>query len=212
MASSESGPSEEVKTQPEGSNKSEQNKEQQPLSQLEKDIIGQVEYYFSDSYLQRHPFLSQFVRQDGGWVTMKVMSLFNRLKRLSTDSTLITKALQRGSELMEVSEDGSKIRRSPNKPFLYKEEERTGPVILKITGPKLEINKSQIADALKKLDEEVTEIFVYPFRFGGTECLLKCTGGGGGKKLLEGIKALKEEGLQIAGQALKVCIIGQAKK
>jgi len=64
------------------------------------------------------------VKSDEGWVTLEAMSKFNRLAELSTDAAVIAAALKMSkSGLMEVSEDGLKIRRDPNIPIPEKTEE-----------------------------------------------------------------------------------------
>ncbi|XP_014287224.1 la protein homolog [Halyomorpha halys] len=99
-----------------GAEKSPNNEES--VSDLEKKIIRQVEYYFGDINLAKDKFLQEQIKLDDGWVPMEIMLKFNRLSQLSPDPDVITKALLKSSsKLMEVSEDNSKIRRSPNMPL-----------------------------------------------------------------------------------------------
>ncbi|XP_070186637.1 lupus La protein-like [Littorina saxatilis] len=95
------------------------------LTDLEKKIIRQVEYYFGDMNLPRDKFLQEKIKEDDGWVTMETMLNFNRLKTLSDDKEAICNALKKStSGLMEVSEDLTKIRRSPEKPLPDNTKER----------------------------------------------------------------------------------------
>lgn len=99
----------------------------QPIvpSELEKKIIRQVEYYFGDINLCKDKFLQEQIKLDDGWIPMETMLKFNRLAQLSKDPAVITQALLKSSSsLMEVSEDGNKIRRSPNKPLPEMNEAR----------------------------------------------------------------------------------------
>lgn len=87
------------------------------VSALETKIITQVEYYFGDFNLPRDKFLQGKLKEDDGWVTIETLLTFNRLKSLTTKSDVVAAALRKStSQLLEVSEDGTKIRRSPAKP------------------------------------------------------------------------------------------------
>uniref|UniRef100_A0A224Z3R0 Lupus La protein n=1 Tax=Rhipicephalus zambeziensis TaxID=60191 RepID=A0A224Z3R0_9ACAR len=87
------------------------------VSALETKIITQVEYYFGDFNLPRDKFLQGKLKEDDGWVTIETLLTFNRLKSLTTESGVVAAALRKStSQLLEVSEDGTKIRRSPAKP------------------------------------------------------------------------------------------------
>uniref|UniRef100_A0A8C4N5L1 Small RNA binding exonuclease protection factor La n=1 Tax=Eptatretus burgeri TaxID=7764 RepID=A0A8C4N5L1_EPTBU len=90
--------------------------EKKILSDLEKKIINQVEFYFGDHNLPRDKFLRSEVQKNDGWVPLGVMIRFNRLKSLSSDLTAIAAALQKSSNgLLEISEDGTCVRRLPSR-------------------------------------------------------------------------------------------------
>ncbi|GIY70941.1 lupus La protein homolog [Caerostris darwini] len=87
-------------------------------SELQKKIIRQIEYYFGDFNLCKDKFLREQIQQDDGWVPLEVMVKFNRLKSLSQDFEEICTALSKSpNELIEVSEDSTKIRRRVEKPI-----------------------------------------------------------------------------------------------
>lgn len=91
---------------------------------LEKKIIKQIEYYFGDCNLPRDRFLQEQIKEDDGWVTFETMLKFNRLHQLSKDVDVVLAALKKStSGLMEISEDGTKLRRSPDKPLPDNDEE-----------------------------------------------------------------------------------------
>ncbi|CAG0911494.1 unnamed protein product, partial [Cyprideis torosa] len=93
-------------------------------SDLEEKIVRQVEYYFSDYNLPRDKFLREEIKKDEGWVSMETMLKFNRLASISNQAKVITDALKKApSQFMEVSGDGSKIRRSEAKPLPEDPEE-----------------------------------------------------------------------------------------
>lgn len=94
-------------------------------SDLEKQIIRQIEYYFGDINLPKDKFMLEQIKLDEGWIPMSVMLKFQRLAKLSSDPKVIAEALHK-SHLMEVDETGEeiKIRRSPEHPLPEFNEER----------------------------------------------------------------------------------------
>merc|ERR1712192_375614 len=89
-----------------------------------KKIIRQVEYYFGDFNVPRDKFLQEETKSDSGWGTMETMLKFKRLPDLSKDEKVIVEALKQSKAgLLEVSEDGSKIRRDPAIPLPENTEE-----------------------------------------------------------------------------------------
>uniref|UniRef100_G3ML08 HTH La-type RNA-binding domain-containing protein n=1 Tax=Amblyomma maculatum TaxID=34609 RepID=G3ML08_AMBMU len=95
------------------------------VSALDAKIIKQVEYYFGDFNLPRDKFLQGKVKEDDGWVTIETLLTFNRLKSLTTEENVVAEALKKSTnQLLEVSSDGKKIRRSPAKPLPDGDKER----------------------------------------------------------------------------------------
>ncbi|CAL7939406.1 unnamed protein product [Xylocopa violacea] len=93
-------------------------------SELLERIKNQIEFYFGDVNMQRDKFLVEQTKLDDGWVPMTVLLTFKMLASMSQDADLILKAIE-SSDLMEVSEDKKKIRRSPKHPLpVYDEEYR----------------------------------------------------------------------------------------
>lgn len=74
------------------------------------------QFYFGDVNMQRDKWLIDQAKLDEGWIPMSVMLNFKMLASLSTDIDVILQSLE-DSELMEISEDRKKIRRSPEKPL-----------------------------------------------------------------------------------------------
>jgi len=88
------------------------------ISPQEKKIIRQIEYYFGDFNLPRDKFLQEETKLDDGWVAMETMLKFKRLADLSKDQAEIIAAIKLSKAgLIEVAEDGSKIRRDPSIPL-----------------------------------------------------------------------------------------------
>lgn len=79
---------------------------------LAQKILKQVEFYFSDANFPRDKFLQAEVAKDeGGWVGLEVLTRFARLKALSEDCRVIAEALRASPALLEVDEEGIKVRR-----------------------------------------------------------------------------------------------------
>ncbi|KAH7958634.1 hypothetical protein HPB49_003595 [Dermacentor silvarum] len=93
-------------------------------SALEVSIIKQVEYYFGDFNLSRDKFLQGEIKLDDGWVAIEVLLAFNRLKRLTDKGNVVVEALRKStSQLLEINDDGTKVRRSPARPVPENSEE-----------------------------------------------------------------------------------------
>ncbi|KAG0447769.1 hypothetical protein HPP92_028183 [Vanilla planifolia] len=74
---------------------------------LRANIVKQIEYYFSDENLQTDTFLLSLLDEQG-WVPISKIADFNRVKKMTTNITLILDALL-SSNVIEVQ--GGKIRR-----------------------------------------------------------------------------------------------------
>lgn len=91
--------------------------EERGVPGLEAEIVTQVEYYFGDYNLPKDKFLQEQIKLEDGWIPIDIMLRFQRLSSLSNKPATIVSCLRGSSTLMEVNEDGTKIRRSPNKPL-----------------------------------------------------------------------------------------------
>ncbi|XP_071646012.1 la protein homolog isoform X3 [Temnothorax longispinosus] len=90
--------------------------EEEPSEDLLTKIKAQVEYYFGNVNMQRDKFLIEQTKLDEGWIPMTVMLNFKMLASLSKNVDVILKALET-SDLIEISEDKKKIRRSLKHPL-----------------------------------------------------------------------------------------------
>lgn len=77
--------------------------------QLYKSILQQMEFYFSDSNLAKERFLSQLIQNDP-YVDVSIFLQFNKIRKLTSSLEDVTKAISK-SELIELSEDKTKVRR-----------------------------------------------------------------------------------------------------
>ncbi|XP_015179070.1 PREDICTED: la protein homolog [Polistes dominula] len=94
----------------------------EPTTELLEQIKDQIEFYFGDVNMQRDKFLTEQIKLENGWIPLTVMLNFNMLATMTTNCDVIVKALE-SSELIEVSEDKTKIRRSPKFPLPKYDEE-----------------------------------------------------------------------------------------
>ncbi|KAM6231949.1 la-related protein 6-like [Spheniscus humboldti] len=82
-----------------------------PDPQLVRRIVSQVEFYLSDENLAKDAFLLKHVQKNKmGFVSIKLLTSFKKVKYLTRDWRLTLYALQ-FSELLEVNEEGTKVRR-----------------------------------------------------------------------------------------------------
>ncbi|NXW95481.1 LARP6 protein, partial [Alopecoenas beccarii] len=82
-----------------------------PDPQLVWRIVSQVEFYLSDENLAKDAFLLKHVQKNKmGFVSIKLLTSFKKVKYLTRDWRLTLYAL-RFSELLEVNAEGTKVRR-----------------------------------------------------------------------------------------------------
>eukprot|EP00009_Paramoeba_aestuarina_P002445 CAMPEP_0201509932 /NCGR_PEP_ID=MMETSP0161_2-20130828/2836_1 /ASSEMBLY_ACC=CAM_ASM_000251 /TAXON_ID=180227 /ORGANISM="Neoparamoeba aestuarina, Strain SoJaBio B1-5/56/2" /LENGTH=371 /DNA_ID=CAMNT_0047905031 /DNA_START=22 /DNA_END=1137 /DNA_ORIENTATION=- len=74
-------------------------------------IRKQIEFYFSDSNFRDDKFLRGEAAKNEGFVEVKVLGSFNRVKQLTTDDSVIVRALKDSSSLI-LSEDEKMVKRA----------------------------------------------------------------------------------------------------
>ncbi|KAF7995531.1 hypothetical protein HCN44_006638 [Aphidius gifuensis] len=80
--------------------------------ELAEKITSQVEFYFSDDNIIKDAFLLKHVKRNKeGYVSLKLISSFKRVKHLSRDWRVVGKALRLKSKKLQVNELGTKLRR-----------------------------------------------------------------------------------------------------
>jgi len=83
----------------------------QLTDELCEKIVVQAEYYFSDENLKRDGFLLKHVKRNKeGFVNLKLLASFKKMRSLSRDYRVIGEALKNSTKLI-VNESGLKIRR-----------------------------------------------------------------------------------------------------
>lgn len=84
----------------------------QPDDDLADRIVQQVEFYFSDANVTKDAFLLKHVKRNKeGYVSLKLISSFKRVKHLTKDWRVVAYALKRSKKL-QVNETGTKLRRT----------------------------------------------------------------------------------------------------
>ncbi|KAL1922627.1 uncharacterized protein VTP21DRAFT_10166 [Calcarisporiella thermophila] len=78
--------------------------------EIKKRALRQVEFYFGDANLPYDKFFWDLTRKNDGWVPIKVLMTFKRM-RAYQPFELVVEALRESKSLLEVSEDGTKVRR-----------------------------------------------------------------------------------------------------
>ncbi|KAM9606704.1 la-related protein 6-like [Morphnus guianensis] len=82
-----------------------------PDRQLVRRVVSQVEFHLSDENLAKDAFLLKHVQKNKmGFVSIKLLTSLKKVEYLTHDWWLTLYALQ-FSELLEVNEEGTKVRR-----------------------------------------------------------------------------------------------------
>ncbi|KAF7669029.1 hypothetical protein LDENG_00263980 [Lucifuga dentata] len=86
-------------------------KKRSRVKQLLGDVKKQVEFWFGDVNLHKDRFLRKLIDESGdGYVDISLLTSFNRMKKLTTDTKLIARALK-NSTVVEVNLEENKVRR-----------------------------------------------------------------------------------------------------
>jgi hypothetical protein len=87
-----------------------------PSDELAHKIIDQVEFYLSDEYLAKDKYLLRQIRcKSEGYISIKLMTSFKKVKKLTRDWQVVRHAL-RLAEQLEVSPEGYRVKRRDNLP------------------------------------------------------------------------------------------------
>ena len=79
--------------------------------QLRERIVKQVEWYFSDENLVRDSFLMKHInRNKKGFVSLKLVASLRKVKAITKEWKVVQTEIKH-SQLLELNEDGTKIRR-----------------------------------------------------------------------------------------------------
>lgn len=108
--------------------------------------------------------MRQQAELDDGWLPMDLMLKFVRLKTLAKEASVIVEALEKiGSDLLVLSEDKQKVRRSPSKPYPAHDE-----------AMQLETMKRTVYCKGFPLDETLEPLLAYFSQYGKTDTVQVC--------------------------------------
>ncbi|XP_061921931.1 la-related protein 7-like [Entelurus aequoreus] len=86
-------------------------KKRSRVKQLLGEVKKQVEFWFGDANLSKDRFLKKLIDEaEDGYVDICVLASFNRMKKLTSDTKLIARALK-NSSVVQVNLEGNKVRR-----------------------------------------------------------------------------------------------------
>ncbi|XP_003976332.1 la-related protein 6a [Takifugu rubripes] len=92
-----------------------------PDPELIQKLVAQIEYYLSDENLEHDAFLLKHVRRNKlGFVSVKLLTSFKKVKHLTRDWRTTAFAL-RHSQILELNEEGRKVRRKSTVPVFASE-------------------------------------------------------------------------------------------
>merc|ERR1719228_1740010 len=75
-------------------------------------IVAQVEFYFSDANVAKDKFLLKHIRRNKeGYVSLKLVSSFKKVKQLTKDWRVVAFSLNKSSTKIQINDLGTKIRR-----------------------------------------------------------------------------------------------------
>lgn len=85
---------------------------QPPSEELSEKIVSQVEFYLSDDNLAKDAFLLKHVRRNKeGFVNLKLITSFKKVKTLTKDYRVVAEALEKSTEL-SLNSEKTKVRRN----------------------------------------------------------------------------------------------------
>ncbi|XP_055917506.1 uncharacterized protein LOC129949853 [Eupeodes corollae] len=83
-----------------------------PDDQMSEEIVEQVEFYFSNESILKDAFLLKHVRRNKeGFVSLKLVSSFKRVRQLTKDWRVVGHAVRRKGKHIELNEECTKVRR-----------------------------------------------------------------------------------------------------
>ncbi|XP_045483411.1 la-related protein 6 [Harmonia axyridis] len=122
-----------------------------PSEELADKIVQQVEFYFSDANITKDAFLLKHVKRNKeGYVSLKLISSFKRVKHLTKDWRVVAHALTRSIKL-EINEAGTKLRRL--EPLPQYDETTPSRTIVAVNMPIEKPTIENVAELFKKCGE-----------------------------------------------------------
>ncbi|NWW89201.1 LARP6 protein, partial [Rhynochetos jubatus] len=134
-----------------------------PENDLIQKLIAQIEYYFSDENLEKDAFLLKHVRRNKmGYVSVKLLTSFKKVKHLTCDWRTTAYALKY-SDTLELNDDNRKVRRSTPVPMFPSENFPTRMLLvydIHMISELQALNKQQNGCMQERLMEHLLKAFV----------------------------------------------------
>ncbi|KAB0803657.1 hypothetical protein PPYR_00627 [Photinus pyralis] len=122
-----------------------------PSDELSEKIVAQVEFYFSDPNITKDAFLLKHVKRNKeGYVSLKLISSFKRVKHLTKDWRVVAHALARSTKL-EINEAGTKLRRK--EPLPQYDETTPSRTIVAVHMPIEKVTIENVAELFRTCGE-----------------------------------------------------------
>lgn len=140
--------------------------EEQPQAEDQESLMErarrQVEWYFSDENLQKDSFLMKHItRNKQGYVSLKLVASLRKVKSITKDWKVVLSAVQ-SSTLLQVNEEGTKIRRLEAAP---KVDYSHLPKTLLVTNyPNQDPDESDVRDEFGRYGNVRNVLFLHPGR------------------------------------------------
>lgn len=100
-------------------------------------LAAQVEFYFSDANVTKDKFLLKHIKRNKeGYVSLKLVSSFKKVKQLTRDWRVVAYALGRVSNKIQINDLGNKIRRVDPLPEISEVPATCAVLALGLTDPK----------------------------------------------------------------------------
>ncbi|NXY89305.1 LARP6 protein, partial [Alcedo cyanopectus] len=134
-----------------------------PENDLIQKLITQIEYYFSDENLEKDAFLLKHIRRNKlGYVSVKLLTSFKKVKHLTRDWRATAYALKY-SHTLELNDDNKKVRRKTPVPVFPSENLPTRMLLvydLHMISELQGLNKQENGMMQERLMEHLLKTFV----------------------------------------------------
>lgn len=136
--------------------KSEEDEDDEPIEiptdEMAEKIVQQVEFYFSNDNILKDAFLLKHVRRNKeGFVSLKLISSFKRVRQLVKDWRVVGYAIKLKSKNIEVNDLGTKIRRIEPLPVF--DETMPSRTVVAIDLPMEKVTIEKVSEIFSKFGE-----------------------------------------------------------
>jgi len=108
-----------------------------PEEDLMSKVVSQVEFYFSDANVSKDKFLLKHIRRNKeGYVSLKLVSSFKKVKQLTRDWRVVAHSLNKSSTKIQINDLGTKIRRTEPLPEISDVPATCAVLVMGLPDPK----------------------------------------------------------------------------